>query len=340
MNGIVLCGTSAEQILEHEALKKESSLEPTSHNLIPTASSYGGMSHSGLTIQIDEVTFNYLEVLIGCHEDHRHCGIITFRQWKGPVPPSGIFKISDPFTSGLYVTSAPFMALMAARKLSLSRLAQYVMYLCGWYCIHQKEPLKKRKALTSTEQIAFMLRSVRGTMGWKRLWRVLPYCAEGVRSPPEANFFAVATFPRDIFGYQFPKPKVNTSIPLGPEHAALAGAPSIEVDFYWEDAGLVVEYNGGDTHDGGVTPLDVTQQYILMDKGIEVVFLLKEQFSDARLLDLLMRHLAKKLGIDPDNGWPSVENVQMLVDDLRNEDRHSTSPELLEAQKRWIRRDT
>ena len=337
MSGIVLCGTSAEKILEQKALGRGHGLEPTSRSSIPTATSYCGMFNKEWLIQIDGIAFSHLELLIGGHEDHRHCGNITFHQWKGLVPPYGILKISEPFTSGYFITSAPFMAIMAARKLPLPNLAQYVMYLCGWYCKHQKVPLERRAPFTSIEKIALMLQATRGTMGWKRLSRILPYCAEGVRSPPEANFYAVTTFPRDIYGYQFPKPEVNANIPVKPEHEALAGAPSIEVDFLWEDAKLVVEYNGLDAHDGGVTPLDITQQLILKEGGYEVIFLTKEQFNDARLLDLVMRHIAKRLGIEPDDGWPSMGNVQELVDCLRFENRHSTSTEYLRAQKRWIR---
>ena len=339
MNGIVLCGESAEKVLEREALKKGHGLEPTSYLELPTTSSYAGLPLKDSSICIDGIPFHHLDVLVGKQRDFRRNDSITFHQWKGPVPHSGILKISEPFTSGYFVTSATFMAIMAARKLSLPSLAQYVMYLCGWYCKHQKVPLEQRGPFTSTEKIALMLQSTRGTMGWKRLSRILPYCAEGVRSPPEASFFAVATFPRDIYGYQFPKPEVNATIPVKPEHEALAGTPSIEVDFYWSDAKLVVEYNGLDTHDGGVTPLDITQQLILKEEGYEVIFLTKEQFSNARLLDLVMRHIAQRLGIDPNDGWPSMGNVQELVDCLRFENRHSTSQEYLEAQKRWIRRN-
>lgn len=338
MNGLVLCGKTAEMVLEHEVLKEKSDLEPTSHQTLPTMSSFRNMSGVEWSTQIDGIVFGHLDILVGNANDIRRCDNVSFHTWMGDVPPSGISKISDPFTSGLYVASGPFLALIAARSLPLTKLAQYVMYLCGAYCLYQREPLKTRKPLTTKEEIETMLHSIRGTMGWKRLSRILPFCAEGVRSPPEANFFAVSTFPRELYGYQFPKPAVNEDIPVEPEYRTLAGSSVIEVDFVWEDAQLIVEYNGADTHEGGVTSLDITQQTILRAQGYEVVFITKEQFGNARLLDLIMLHLAEKIGIDPSNGWPETEHVQELIDCLRKDDQYSASTAYLKAQKRWIRK--
>lgn len=322
MSGIVLCGTSAELILEREALDKGYGLEPTNRLAIPTASSYRGMSDVQWSIQIDGIVFTHLDVLVGSARDIRHCKNATFHTWKSPLPESGISKISDPFTSDFFVTSGSFMALMASRRLPRIQLAQYVMYLCGRYCIHQPKPLEERKAFTSTAEIAHMLLAMKGTKGWAKLEQVLPFCADGIRSPQEANYYLVATCPCKRGGYHLIHPKVNYAIPLEYRYEALLGEPSIEVDFYWPEAKLVVEYNGLDNHDGGISPLDVTQQLILGDMGIEVLFLTKYQFFDASLLDTHMQTVAKKLGIEPDSSdWPDISDVRNLLKDLRSQGR-------------------
>lgn len=343
MSGMVLCGTSAEKVLEREALKKGYGLEPTSSQELLGPIPIQGMSAREWSIQIDGIEFTHLDLLIGDHKDFRRCVNIDFHQWLGSVPPDGIFKIAEPYANEFYVTSAPFMALIAARRMSLIKLAQYVMYLCGYYCIHQKAPLEERGPLTNKDEIETAIRFVRGQRGWRRLSRVLPYCAEGVRSPQEANYYIVATFPRKLGGYELTKPEVNACIPLNAEHAALAGAPEIEVDFYWKDANIVVEYNGLDSHDGGITPLDITQQVILKEKGIDVLFVTKAQLYNARLLDMMMRQLADRLGMSPENGWPSPEKVENLLSCLLFEpsrNRRVASPEMQREQKRWIRRRT
>lgn len=340
MTGIVLCDASAEIILEREVLGKGHGLEPTNRQSLPDIISLTGMSDREWSIQIDSLLFSHLHLLVGKHRDFRHCCNITFHQWLGTVPPGAILRIDEPFMNNVFVTSGSFMALLASRTHTLTALAQHIMYLCGYYCMHQKEPLLKRGPLASKEEIERMMRFTKSTVGWKRLSRILPYCAEGVRSPQEANFYIVATFPRVLGGYEFPKPQVNVEIPVEGMHATLAGAPSIEVDFYWEDEGVVVEYNGLDNHEGGISPLDITQQIILKEKGIDVVFLTKEQLFNPALLDLMMLQLANKIGIRPIDGWPSMKSLKMLLRSLRADggnDRRFTSKELLDVQKRWIR---
>lgn len=343
MDGIMLCGKSAEMILEREVLGLGYGLEPTSFQTLPNAISTKGMSESGWSIQIDGIPFNHLQLLIGKHNDYRRCLNIKFHQWNGPVPPGSILKIAEPYTNAFYVASGAFLALMASRTHSLIALMQYVMYLCGWYCIHQREPLKKRGPLTSKEDIEKMLRHAKGKKGWRRLERILPYCAEGVRSPQEANYYIVATLPHRLGGYELKKPKVNACIPLNNKHAELAGAPEIEVDFYWEDAKVVVEYNGFDTHEGGITALDITQQVILQEMGIEVLFVTKAQLYSVELLDMMMQQLATRLGICPADGWPNLENVKNLLVSLQSGDmqnRRFASSGILSEQKRWIRRSS
>ena len=341
MDGIVLSHTSAEKVLEREVLKQGYGLEPTSHHLLPSASSLMKFLGSEGYAPIDGITFPYLDVLVSSQKEFRRHDNIVFHQWSGELPPNGIQRIADPYSNELYIASAPFLALIAARNLPLTNLAQYIMYLCGYYCIHQKVKLEERRPLTNKDEIAQMLKYVRGTMGWRRLFRVLPYCAEGVRSPQEANYYIVVTFPCELGGYQFTKPKVNASIPLEEKYQALTNSPSIEVDFYWEDAGVVVEYNGLENHEGGISPLDITQQIILQEKGIEVIFFTKEQLYNAELLDLAMRQLAIRLGNTTMAAWPDMKNVRMLTRSLNLGnwlDLRSTPPDLLKIQKRWIRR--
>ena len=341
MNGMVLCDKSAEMILEREVLGKGCGLEPTSLAALPKPPSMRGKSDCDWSLSVDGMSFNHLHILVGAQNDIRRCDAFAFHVWRSPLPPEATLRIDEPYVKGLYVASGPFLALIAARARSLVGLAQYVMYLCGYYCMYQQEPLKEREPLTKKEDIWLMLKHVKGCMGWRRLARILPYCAEGVRSPQEANFYIVATFPNRFGGYDFTKPEVNASIPLNAEQAQLAGSSEIEVDFYWRDAGVVVEYNGFETHDGGITQLDITQQIILKELGIEVIFVTKEQLYNPALIDLVMQQLAKRLGICPADGWPSMDNVKELLTSLKNgtkENLHSTSQELLGEEKRWIRR--
>ena len=340
MNGMVLCDKSAEIILEREVLTKGYGLEPTALGALPKPPSMKGESNSDWSLSIDGMPFNHLHLLVGDQKDIRRCDAAAFHVWKSPLPPGAVLRIDEPYVRGLYVTSGPFLALIAARTRSLVGLAQYVMYLCGHYCLYQNEPLKERKPLAKKEDICLMLKHVKGSMGWKRLTRILPYCAEGVRSPQEANFYIVATFPKRFGGYALTKPEVNANILLNAEQTLLAGSPAIEVDFYWRDAGIVVEYNGFEIHNGGITQLDITQQIILKELGIEVIFVTKEQLYNPALIDLLMQQLAKRLGICPADGWPKMSCVRELLVSLRYETKrnlHSTSQELLDKEKRWIR---
>lgn len=340
MKGIVLCGPSAEMVLEREVLGNGHGLEPTGRKTVPDIISLTGMSDREWFTTIDNISFSHLHLLVGDHKDFRRCANVTFHQWLGEIPPRGIMRIDEPYANNIYVTSGSFMALMAARTHTLVSLAQYVMYLCGYYCMHQKTALQTRGPLANKDQIERMLRHARGTVGSRKLSRILSYCAEGVRSPQEANYYIVVTFPCELGGYQFTKPKVNASIPLEEKYQALTNSPNIEVDFYWEDAGVVVEYNGLENHEGGISPLDITQQIILQEKSIEVLFLTKEQLYNPALLDLMMQQLAKKLGRSPADGWPSMKMLQLLLRSLwknGSKDRRFTSPELLEAEKRWIR---
>lgn len=314
MDGIVLCGTTAETLLEHKLITGKSLLDATDIISIPSSSRLARLRDEGSwPISIDGCRFNGIDVLVPGKNQRRQIPHVRYHSWSGDLPAGAFARIAK----GLYLTTAPFMALQAARAMDTTRLVQYIMYLTGHYCLHQDSYLQERPSLATLEQIDRMRHSIDGTKGSGTLAKALPYCSEGARSPQEVNMFISAVFPRPKGAYRLPIPLINHRIELDSELAGLMGSSFLEIDLFWPDGNIGLEYNGIETHQGGLSPRDLSRQYVLAEQGIDILFVTKEQLYNAGLLDIVMRAVAKRLGISTrPKYWPHLNRVQELLDTL------------------------
>ena len=316
MDGIVLCGATAETLLEHELLRNDYQLDASDIASIPNSGRLARLrEENAWPVTIRGCQFANIDVLVSGKNRLRHIPHVTYHSWSGPLPAGSFARIAK----GLYVTTAPFMALQAARQLDMTRLAQYIMYLAGHYCLHGDDYLEERPPLMTLEQIDRMRHAIDGTKGCKTLAKTLPYCKEGARSPQETNMLISGIFPRTKGGYWLPQPLVNYEIELDSNGAELMGSDHLEIDLFWKDANIGLEYNGIDTHQGGLSPRDLSRQYVLMQQGIEILYVTKYQLYNAGIFDIVMRTVAKKLGVSTaPKYWPQLNRVQELLDTLRS----------------------
>ena len=315
MDGIVLCGPTAETLLEHRLLVGKSLLDATDIISIPSSSRLSHLRDEGSwPVTIGGCRFGGIDILVGGRNQRRHIPNVQYHSWSDILPAGALARIA----SGLYLTTAPFMALQAAQRLDSIHLAQYIMYLTGRYCLHQEIPLQERPQLATLEQIERIRHAVDGKRGCRTLAKALPYCRERIRSPQEANMLIASSFPLKAGAYCLPLPLVNHRLELDSELARLMGSEYLEFDLFWEEAGIGLEYNGIEVHEGGLSPRDLSRQYVLAEQGIEILYVTKAQLYNAGMFDILMRRVANKLGIAAKpNKWPELNRVQQLLDDLR-----------------------
>ena len=316
MNSIVLCGPSAEALLEDALLTDRKDLMASDVAMLPASARLSFLrDEANWPISINGRKFSSIDILVSARSELRHIPRINYHVWSTELPPGALTLIAR----GLYVCTGPFLALLASRQQNLIGLTQYMMYLTGRYCLHQADPLQERPQLMTLEQIDRSRHAIDGKKGCGLLSKALYYCHEGTRSPQEGNLLICSVFPRIMGGYKFAHPQVNYQIELNGELANLAGHNYLEIDLYWKEAKIGLEYNGIDSHRGGLTPYDITRQYVLKEQGIDILYVTKEQMYNAKLLDIVMRRIAKKLGVSTaSDRWPSLDRVQGLLDSLHN----------------------
>lgn len=211
------------------------------------------------------------------------------------LPETAFFQISE----NLCVASPEYCLVQSAKKLSLPRLAELCMELCGNYSLvteDQQGFFNREHSLTSSGSIIRLLQSKPGEIGAGKLEHALTFVKDGSRSPMETREFLMLCLPKRYGGYGLPYPEINARIDLTTEEQAVAGRRYFECDMLWREQKVIVEYDGhGDHESYEDRARDAIKRNILIDKGCSVFTITGGQISDVHAFDKIAHELAKAL---------------------------------------------
>ena len=266
-----------------------------------------------------------LHILAQNTRDRRETNTHRCHLWQGDFPVGSFYQLSNE----AYVASPPFVFLQMAQQLTLTQLIALGDELCGFYSfdesarfgIRQREvPLVTIEDLEEfiAQARAATSKQSRGTYGICKAERALEYIVERSASPRETALALFLALPYRLGGYGFPKPEMNVEIPLTPEATAIAGrgCKTLRADLLMR-AHFILEYNGNKPHSGEAAGLsDRARINALELMGYEVMELTHEQLDKQGSFEIIVKHLAKKLGkrLDPHKLGPLPKRMN-----LRNE---------------------
>ena len=99
-----------------------------------------------------------------------------------------------------------------------------------------------------------------------------------------------------LWGYNLAHPKLNPEITLSREGSLLLHKEKVRPDFLWEEAKLIVEYDGA-YHGFGDQPLqDEMRKTVLESMGYTVMQLKKEQVENRLAFDGVVQAIARAIG--------------------------------------------
>lgn len=212
----------------------------------------------------------------------RHLGM-------GEVPSGALCPIG----SGVYVFAPAQCVLQVAsiitRRVSKevdSRFAVVVMAkvsceMCGQYSLKADDDIAKRPPLLTLGDLASVAISMRHSHGASLLTAAIPWVVENTRSPKETDLCLLLCLPAELGGYGLPKPRSNVDLDVrNVREGFFARWPACNVDLYWGQARLVVEYDSREYHeDIGQTKVeqDSARADALRDLGYTVVSIARNQ---------------------------------------------------------------
>ena len=220
---------------------------------------------------------------------------VNYHVIKGKLPPHSLYPIRD----GIHVVSPELCLIQMCNLLPLVEAIQLGMEFCGTYALRpgQYEAYAQRD-YRLVDADAFL----RHTNAWKGIRGIVParrvarYLANDAASPMETILYLLLCLPVKLGGYGLPRPVLNERVDLDEHESLLLRKEYLKPDLKWENAKLIVEYEGEYHNDEEQRVKDEQRRVVLETKGYTVLSLKKQQVYDPIAFDGIARMLAKKLG--------------------------------------------
>lgn len=201
---------------------------------------------------------------------------------------------------GICLASPEYCLIQAACVFSRFKLLELCMEICGKYALIKESErgfTPRDYPLASVQSIAKFLQTMKSEPGVLAVQRILPFAADGSRSPMETRTYLLMCLPKRLGGYGLPKPEINKRIDLKPEERSIAKRSYFECDFCWPDQKVVIEYDGQQDHSSRLDrDRDSTKRNILLSKGYTIYTITAGQIASAESLDRIVREIAKLIG--------------------------------------------
>ena len=231
-----------------------------------------------------------------CINNSRRCTEDTFAHRTGqPYPDESFLPVAD----GLYASSPELTAAQLSVKCHGPLLAKALCMLLGSYV---KAPttrygMSTRRPLTTRAAMAATFRAIPRLPGASEVKSLLPYVAEGLASPAEADLYLALCLPCRRGGLGLPQALANRRIPLSSAAQRLAGQSFVRADLLWPMARLVVEYDSDLTHlTSQQHALDAARRAALEADGFRVITVTAEHLYGPRGLGAVAELIAKLTG--------------------------------------------
>lgn len=219
----------------------------------------------------------------------------TVHSMSNPGDSAFLFLEIEP---GICATSPELTFLMAANELDFIDLILLGYELCGCYSLAPlRDSLVMRHPLTSVEAI-MATASTTTVKGAGVAKQALRYVLDGSGSPQETALAMMLSLPKRYGGFGFTPPKLNLRLDLG-KSASAVWRRGNAFDLVWEDAKIVVEYDGEDGHRlFEQTERDNTRRNALTLDGYTLFVLTKSQIANVDGFFEIAKSIAKRLNHD------------------------------------------
>lgn len=208
--------------------------------------------------------------------------------------PAGSLLVVEP---GMCVVSPEYAILQAAACCTEVDLLLLIQEFCGCYSIQSsRDGLFMRHPLTSIERIKHFISNARNLKGLRKVQKMIAYAADGSGSPRETAVALLMHLPKRYGGFGFPRACLNLSVDLGECGAILWGKRNA-FDLVWEDARVIVEYDGRGSHaTTAQRDRDNARRNAAVAKGYVVYVLTDERLCNVEHVHAIAVAAAKALG--------------------------------------------
>lgn len=257
------------------------------------------------------------------------------------LPENAFHQLTD----HICIASPELCLLESANKLSLLRLIELCMELCGKYALvpeTQRGYISRNYQLASTESIDRFLRGISHIHGVKKLRRAVQFVCDGSRSPMETREYLLTCLPKRLGGYGLPPATLNARINLNSAERRVAKRQYLECDECWPDQQVIVEYDGHDDHESRENRArDAAKRNILISRGYDVFTVTGKQICDVHAFDKVIRDISCRIGFrlkDFPTDWEQRHSILrqelfMSLSKYESERFMQTHPHLLEENE-------
>jgi len=194
-----------------------------------------------------------------------------------------------------------------ASELPRVKLIELGIELCGTYSLPgdaidtvletAEKTLYNLPPLTDRKKMSAFLAHMKGGRGQRQALWALKYIVDKSASPMETILVMLLALPYKHGGYGLPMPELNRRIDLGKLVKKSSSKEFLRCDLYWEDAGLIVEYDSDLYHSGPKQIAeDAKRRNALTSTGVRIITVTNQQIHNAIEFDKVARLISANMG--------------------------------------------
>lgn len=251
-----------------------------------------------------------LDLVSAVRAKHQSSNRYQRHLWSWDIPSGSVSLIA----SGVYVFTPCLCLLQVSagiRKLLKGKLDERLLVvviarlgceLCGQYSLAgDKGSTEKRLPLAATGDVARTIAwaTANGVRGVSMLRAAFPWMLDNLRSPKETDLYLLLCLPSELGGFGLPLPRSNYDIDVREVKTGFFAHRTVcNVDFYWGQARLVVEYDSWEHHAGAgekKVAADRQRADALRGLGYTVVTVERDDLYNAKRLRAKAQEIADAL---------------------------------------------
>lgn len=263
-----------------------------------------------------------VDVIVNERVGHSASSLCVRHPGRGGVPSGALCAIGN----GVYVFTPAYCVLQVAAmggrlvapdvdaRFAVVVVAKVACEMCGKYSLAVDSGGScgsiKRDPLTTVGELANVALSSPNVYGVALLRSALPWVVENTRSPKETDVALLMCLPLTLGGYGLPKPLSNFDLDVRSVRTGFFARWTVcNVDFYWPQARLVVEYDSREYHDEqGQAKVEADDQRAdaLRALGYTVITIRRNDLYSPQRFDDKIRQVADELLVELPEVTPEV----------------------------------
>lgn len=237
-----------------------------------------------------------IHVLVPKGADHNRVEGFDRHLWTSRIPRDSFCKLAP----DVYLSTPEFSFLQLAGVLSTQQLVLVGYWLCAKYRLQEGALPLEVDPITSVNALQTYLEGANGCYGANKARNALRWVIDGARSPLEAEVAMLVALPVRLGGYGFKKPLINYQLDakkFDSQTLDRADRSYYEIDLYWKDAHVGLEYDGVPHYDRDQVRSDKRRLNSLLANGERILVVMYDQLVEKENRETLMNQLAKLLHV-------------------------------------------